>query len=398
MRPGAVAVLAAALIAALCAGMFLGGHPESLPDPLREAFVDDEASLTAEAADVIEDNYYRSVPSADLSEGSIQGMVRELQRLHKEDRFSHYFSPEQLRDFEDSISGQFGGIGVSVTPVPRGLRIAHVLRGTPAEEGGLEAGELIISVDGERIAGESSELVTAQIKGPVGTDVSLGVLNPTTGKRRKVILTRAEIDNTITFTRLRTVNGRKLGYVALLDFSEAAHAKLLQAVQRVRGQGAEGIVLDLRGNGGGLLREAVLTSSIFVPEDTVVVRTESRTQGDANYRAVGGNLPREPMVVLINRDTASAAEILTAAVADDAGATVVGTRSFGKGLVQQVIDLTNGGALDLTIGEYFTGDGESLAGRGIQPDVRTKDDPATPQDEALNRAFAVLGRSVAQTN
>ena len=378
--------------------MFLGGHPDALPDPLRDFFVDDQTSLTAEAMDVIEDNYYREVPSEELSEGSIQGMVRQLQRLHKEDRFSHYFTPEDLERFETSISGKFTGVGLSVIEVPRGLRIARVYPGTPAKEGGLETGELIISVNGKSIAGEDSELVTARIKGPEGTDVTLGVLNPQTGRQREVTLTRAEIDVPITLTRVRTVNGRKLGYVQLADFSEAAHTKLLQAVERVRKQGAEGLVLDLRGNGGGLLKEAILTSSIFVPKDTIVVRTDSRTQGSANYRAVGGNLPEEPTVVLINRDTASAAEILTASVADDAGATVVGTRSYGKGLVQQVIDLSNGGALDLTIGEYLTGDGESLAGVGIHPDVRASDDPATPPDEALNRAFSVLSRSVAQEN
>ena len=396
MKQGGVAVLAAAVIAALCAGMFLGGHPDSLPEPLRKIFVDDDTLLTAEAIDVIEDNYYRAVPSEALREGSIQGMVRQLQRLHKDDRFSHYFTPEDLDRFETAISGKFTGVGLSVTEVPRGLRIARVYPGTPAKEGGLQAGELIVAVNGETIAGEDSELITAQIKGPEGTDVTLGVLNPQSGERREVTLTRAEIDVPITITRVRKINGRRLGYVGLADFSEDAHAKLLRAVQRVRDRGAEGLVLDLRGNGGGLLREAILTSSIFVPKDTVVVRTESRTQGNAAFRATGGSLPEEPTVVLINRDTASAAEILTAAVADDAGATVVGTRSFGKGLVQQVIDLSNGGALELTIAEYFTGDGESLAGTGIQPDVRTEDRPATPRDEALDRAFSVLSRSVAQ--
>src|SRR5688572_23000929 len=180
--------------------MFLGGHPETLPDPLRDVFVDDEAGLTAEAADVIEDNYYRSVPSEDLSEGSAQGMVRELQRLHSEDRFSHYFTPEDLERFETSISGKFTGVGLSVTEVPRGLRIARVYPGTPAKDGGLQPGELIVAVNGNTIAGEDSELVTARIKGPEGTDVELGVFNPQTKKTRDVTLTRAEIDVPITLT------------------------------------------------------------------------------------------------------------------------------------------------------------------------------------------------------
>jgi carboxyl-terminal processing protease len=394
LKPGGVAVLAAALIAAICAGMYLGGHPDSLPGPLRDTFVDEDTSLNAEAVGVIQDNYYRAIPSEDLSEGSIQGMVHELGKLHKEDRFSHYFTPEDLDRFETSISGKFTGVGLSVTEVPKGLRIARVYPGTPAKEAGLAPGELIVSVNGKSIAGENSELVTARIKGPEGTDVKLGILDPTTGKRREVTLTRAEIDVPITLTRIKKLNGHKLGYVELADFSDGANVKLEQAVERVRRQGAEGLVLDLRGNGGGLLREAILTSSIFVPEGTVVVRTDSRTQGHADYRATGGNLPRQPTVVLINRDTASAAEILTAALMESGGAEVVGTRSYGKGLVQQVLDLSNGGALDLTIGEYLTGNGVSLAGTGIHPDVQAKDIPRTPPDEGLNRAYQVLGRSL----
>ena len=118
----------------------------------------------------------------------------------------------------------------------------------------------------------------------------------------------------------------------------------------------------------------MLTASVFLPEDDVVVRTESRTQGDATYETVGDNLPALPIVVLIDRNTASAAEILTAALADNAGAEVVGTRSYGKGVFQQEIGLSNGGALKLTIGEYFTPDGVNLAGRGIHPDVQARDD------------------------
>ena len=121
-----------------------------------------------------------------------------------------------------------------------------------------------------------------------------------------------------------------------------------------------------------------------------MVSTDSRTQGHAVYRTVGGNLPAVPIVVLIDRNTASAAEILTAALADDAGATVVGTRSFGKGVFQQEELLSNGGALKLTVGEYFTPSGANLAGRGIHPDVPARDDPATQRDEMLNRALRVL--------
>ena len=150
-------------------------------------------------------------------------------------------------------------------------------------------------------------------------------------------------------------------------------------------------MLDLRANGGGLLEEAVLTASIFLPEDEVVVSTDSRTQGHTVYKTVGDNLPAVPVVVLIDRNTASAAEILTAALADNADAKVVGTRSYGKGVFQQEIGLSNGGALKLTIGEYFTPDGVNLAkSHGIHPDVKASDDLQTAPDEALDRALGVL--------
>jgi carboxyl-terminal processing protease len=155
-------------------------------------------------------------------------------------------------------------------------------------------------------------------------------------------------------------------------------------------QGAEGILLDLRGNGGGLLNEAVLTASIFVDEG-VIVKTRSRTQGNRTYDAEGNAIDAPPMVALINRDTASAAEILTAALAHYEIAKVVGTRSFGKGVFQEVIPLEAGGALDLTVGEYFTAAGDSLFPKGIEPEVRAADRPRTRRDEALDVALEEIG-------
>jgi carboxyl-terminal processing protease len=387
---GRAAALAAALIAALCAGLWLGGHPAELPRPLQEAFVGDATALNAEAISVIEDNYFRRVGTKELGNASVDGMVRSIRRRYR-DRFSHYFSPENLARFNESISGRFSGVGLSVSEVSRGLRVGRVFPRTPAARAGIAVGDLIVSVNGGSIAGEDADIATAKIKGPQGTEVTIGVLRPATGRTRSVRLTREQIALPIATSRVVEAGGRKLGYVALLGFTEGAHAFLQRAVRKVEQRGVEGIVLDLRGNGGGLLKEAVLTSSIFLPKGEVVVSTRSRTQGSTVYKTVGGNLPPRPMVVLINRDTASAAEILASALADDGDATVVGTRSFGKGVFQQVIDLSGGGALDLTIGEFFTADGISLAGKGIKPDVRALDRPQTPADEGLRRALGVLG-------
>ncbi|HSK49016.1 MAG TPA: S41 family peptidase [Solirubrobacterales bacterium] len=390
---GAIA-FGAALIALFCAGLWLGGHPGKLPSSLRDPFVAEPVSLASEATEAIRDNYYRPVGEEELGNASLQGMVRELRRRN-EDRFSEYFSEEALEHFNQALSGRFTGIGLSVTEVKRGLRAVQVFRDSPAEAAGIEVGETIVSVEGDSIAGVSSEAATAKIKGPEGTEVTVGVLDPKSGEVRELRLTRAEVALPIVSRKLVEVGRRKLGYVRLLAFSEGAHALLGQAVRKVTGEGAEGIVLDLRGNGGGLLQEAVLAASVFLPEGEVVVTTDSRTQGHAEYRTVGGNLPPLPTVVLVDRSTASAAEILAAALADQAGAEVVGTRSFGKGVFQQEIELANGGALKLTIGEYFTPDGTNLAeSRGIHPDVRIADDPATAVDEARQRALGVLASQV----
>ncbi len=390
MSGGRLAAGLAAVIVALCAGLYLGGHPSSLPEPVRNVFVDDSSSLTAEASDVIRDNYFRSVSQSDIDDSSLNGIVDHLRRRYH-DRFSHYFDPEDLGRFDQSINGRFTGVGLSVIEVKKGLQIAEVFDGSPAKRSGILPDDVVVSVNGKSIAGEDSDLVTARIKGPEGTKVRIGVLRPSTGKTRQITLTREAIDLPIVTDEMRNIDGRRVGYIDFVSFTDGVNQQLRKAVDTVRSKGAEGIVLDMRANGGGLLQEAILSASIFVPEGKVVVSTRSRTQGNEVYRAVGGDIGDFPVVVLVDRGTASAAEILTAAMSEDADATVVGTRTFGKGVFQQVLDLPNGGALDLTVGEFYTADGTNLAGKGFKPDIHVSDKPATKPDEGLDKALSVLG-------
>ena len=394
MRAGPAAALAAVVF--LCVGLWLGGHPGKLPESLRNVFVDETSSLSGEAAEIIESNYYRDVSRGELNDGSIAGMVQALRRRNKEDRFSQYFDPEQAKVLEEETEGRFSGVGLTVDEVKRGLRVVQAFKGSPAADAGIEPGDLIVSVDGKSIAGEPSQLSTAKIKGPEGSDVKLGVLRPPSGRTRRLTIKRQEIAAPIVESSLRSVGGERLGYVHLLGFSRGAHGPLRAAAQRLEKRGAQGLLLDLRGNPGGLLSEAVLTSSVFLPKDRKVVTTVARTEGKHVYRAEGDPVPRRPMVVLIDRGTASAAEILASALADNGLATVIGTRSFGKGLFQDVLDLSNGGRLDISVGKFFTAAGISLAPKGIQPDVYAKDNPQTKADEGLQRALAVLSGEVAK--
>jgi C-terminal peptidase prc len=275
--------LAALLLIVLAAGLWAGGHPAKLPPPLRDVFVDDSAGLTAEASELIEGNYYRAVPEEELADSSLRGMVRGLRRIYR-DRFSEYFSAAMLTRFNEEIEGRFSGIGLSVTEVGAGLRVVDVFERSPAERAGIEVGETIVSVDGRSIAGLGSNAATALIKGPEGTEVTVGVRARKGGEARRERLTRAEIRVPVVDSELVAVDGEKLGYAHLAAFSEGAHGALKQAVRRLQKRGAEGLVLDLRGNGGGLLEEAVLTASVFLPEGETVVTTESRTQAVAADR------------------------------------------------------------------------------------------------------------------
>lgn len=385
---------AVGLVAMLAVGLWLGAHPRQLPEPVRGWVVDEPAGLTAEAAEAIQDSYYRSVGEQELGNASLQGMVRELRKRHG-DRFTEYFSPEALAAFNEQIEGRFSGVGLSVIEVPKGLRVAEVFPRSPAVEAGIEVGDTIVSVEGKSIAGKTSDESTRLIKGPEGTEVTLGVRDGKTGKTRKLTVTRAEVTLPNVSSRVEEVDGRRLGYVQLLSFSEGAHGQLARGVEKVKEKGAEGIVLDLRHNPGGLLDEAVLTASLFLPEGEVVVRTDSRTQGESVHKTTDGRISKLPIVVLIDRGTASAAEILAAALADDAGAEIVGSRSYGKGVFQEERALSNGGALKLTVGEYFTPDGVNLAeSKGIHPDVKVQDDLETKADEAEQRALEVLAGQV----
>ncbi len=379
-------------------GMWAGGHPDRLPDSLREIFVAGEVtspSVSDQAADLIRDRYFRVTDPEQVQDASVAGMVRRLRREYN-DRFSHYFTPEQNQQLSESLEGSFSGVGMTVGRNDSdGLEVGYVFRRSPAAQAGIKAGDVIVSVDGESIRGEEVDLIVAKIKGPEGTDVTLGIRKDGKGKAREVKLTREEIRVPITANRVREVNGRKLGYVQLTTFSEGAGSALKRAVERVIDKGAEGVVLDLRENGGGLLPEAIFTSSIFIDKGNVIVETRSRTEGNATYRAIGGNIETPPIVVLVNNNTASAAEILAAALQEDLGAPVVGTRTFGKGVFQQVLELGNGGSLDLTVGEFLTASGVSLAGKGLKPDVYAPLPDKATRDVQLNRAFDVLSGEVA---
>jgi carboxyl-terminal processing protease len=374
----------------LAVGIWLGGHPDNLPGPVRDVLVaDTQGRVFDEALDTLERDYYRDVDRDALLDRSLEEAVGSL-----DDRFSHYFPPRDYNDFQEATEGRFEGVGMTVEAVRRGLRVLTVYEGSPAARGGLKPGDLILAVDGRSIAGASSEQSTARIKGPAGTSVRLTVR--TDGRDRDVTLRRAEVEIPVVDAGMRRMDGKKFAYVRLESFTSGAHGAVGDAVRGLLNKGADGVVLDLRDNGGGLLNEAVLVSSIFVP-DGKIVSTRGRSRPERVYEATGGAIDEDvPVAVLVNGRTASASEIVSGALQDRDRATVVGTRTFGKGVFQEIEPLSNGGALDITVGEYFLPSGRNLGGPGVEtgsgiaPDVRAEDDPDTPRDEAVQAAMREL--------
>jgi carboxyl-terminal processing protease len=380
-------LLAILLPVMLAAGIWLGGHPENLPDPVRDTLVaDSEGRVFEEALDTIERDYYREVDRDELLDQSLERAVGSL-----DDRFSHYFAPRDYTDFQAATEGKFEGVGMTVEEVERGLRVLTVYDGSPAARGGLEPGDVITHVNGRSIAGQSSEESTTRIKGPAGTPVRLTVRSG--GESRELTLRRAEVEIPVVEAEMRRSGGREIAHVRLAGFTSGAHGEVGEAVRRLLKEGADGVVLDLRDNGGGLLNEAVMVSSIFIP-DGKIVTTRGRSRPEQVYEATGDAIDEDvPVVVLVNDRSASASEIVTGALQDRDRATVVGTRTFGKGVFQEIEPLANGGALDITVGEYFLPSGRNLGGggvsrgAGVSPDVQAEDDPKTPRDEALLAAL-----------
>src|SRR4051794_18666798 len=386
--PGVLGILVALIPIALVLGIFLGGHPGTLPGFARDALVNDsDGRLYEEAMDTIQRDYYRKIDRDKLLNTSLSAAVESLQ-----DQFSHYFSPEDYSAFQLDTEGQFEGVGMAVKTVKEGLRVEEVYDDSPAKAGGLKVGNIIVSVNGKPLAGKTSDQSTALIKGPAGSAVRLGLKDG-----RSLTMKRAKVDIPIVQGEMkRAADGKKIAWVRQAGFTSGSGAAVKKAVNEQLAKGAEGVVLDLRHNGGGLLNEAVSVASVFLP-DGRVVSTKGRARPERVYNAEGGAIKGSiPVVVLVDEGSASASEIVTGALQDRKRAKVVGTRTFGKGVFQEIERLPNGGALDITVGEYFTPTGRNLGGGGVRrgagitPDITASDDPKTVKDEALDKALETV--------
>ncbi|MEO7294507.1 MAG: S41 family peptidase [Candidatus Limnocylindria bacterium] len=392
--------LAAVVGALLFAGGYLAGGSGSgsgcaAPDEAFAAF--------CEAYDRIQREYVDELDSEKLAEGAIEGMFQ----YGVEDPYSGYMPPEQYRQALGDLSGSFSGIGAEMairntedaadlaacTELSETCRLVVVapLAGTPAEEAGLLAGDFVLAVDGESVDGTTMEDQISQIRGESGTDVTL-TLERDGAEPFDVTITRSAIE--IQEVEIRMISDH-IGYIALNGFSAPAADQFGVGLASLLEDGADQIVFDLRDNPGGYIDSAQQVASQFI-DDGLIFTQESAGNDIKRYESTGDGIaerPDLPIVVLINGGSASASEIVAAALQETGRATLIGEPSFGKNTVQVWGRLENEGGIRITISRWFTPDHNSVAPDGIQPDIeaaRTADTPPEV-DPVLDAALAFLG-------
>jgi carboxyl-terminal processing protease len=309
-----------------------------------------------------------------LARGAVKGMIKALK--DGDDPYALFYSPSGFQSFQELTSGHFSGIGVWLKQKGGRLEIVSVLPSTPALEAGLARGDVLRNIDGRSVEEMTVDEAVARIKGRAGTKVEIGVQRR--GSPLSFTITRKSIE----LPNLVARRTGDLGYVRLLGFARGAGAQLRSEVHDLTEAGVEGIVLDLRDNGGGLFSEGIDVASVFI-DDGKIVTYRARSEPERVYRAGGEAFETIPLVVLVNEGTASASEIVAGALQDRERAILVGEQTYGKGSVQEIFPLSDASALKLTTGAYFTPDGRNISGQGIEPDVQVDSDRTAQRQRAV---------------
>jgi carboxyl-terminal processing protease len=420
-------VAAAALI---FSGLLLGMAP-GVNDAVSEALGFDQASdvgldydLQEEVFEDLSATYYEQVDPEIVQTGAINGMLAALG-----DPYTVYYDPEEYASLMEETAGSYSGVGMVVGMEERIVTIVSVFEGSPAEAADIQPGDIVLSVDGVSSEGRTLDDVVSGIKGPEGSPVVLEMYRPAAvavdtavgggtaeeapadedmqaleditadlsalpegGTTEAYTLTRRAIVVPTTEVEMLRAEGDKVAHITLYTFNnDHASQELRDAVATaIEDDGADAIILDLRGNGGGLLTASIEVASIFI-ESGVIVSTAGLHSPEEEFTASGNAFEDIPLWVLVDENTASASEIVAGALQDYGRATIVGETTFGKGLVQSLYPLSNGGALKVTTAVYLTPTGRDINATGIVPDIAAPDDPATEDvDETVQKALELI--------
>ncbi|GAB4252978.1 MAG: S41 family peptidase [Thermoleophilia bacterium] len=402
------------LVVIFTAGLVIGLHPQTRAalDGLMDFTVsageyESIFPLQREVLRELESGYYREIDLGELQDDAVRGLLEGLG-----DEYTSYMTPEEYDLFREHAGGAYSGVGMTVEMKAGLVTVVSTFEGSPAEEAGLQPGDIILGVDGESVRGEQLEEVVSKIKGPEGTRVDLRIYRlpaeirreafpedapqdeihlPEGGETLELTLERREISIPVVRTEIeRAPDGTRVLYLRFLTFSEESSEKLRRPLERYVSEGdIDHVVLDLRRNGGGLLAEAVDVASLFI-EDGIIVTTEGLNSPPERYVAEGDAFESVNLYVLVDEFSASASEIVAGALQDTSRGLLIGEKTFGKGLVQTVEPLSNGGALKITTAVYKTPSGRDINEKGIEPDIEAPDDETTEVDETLERALELI--------
>ena len=298
----------------------------------------------------------------ELYKAAISGIITKL-----DDPYSEYLTTEDLKEFSEDMEGEYVGVGMAVQKKKgEPMEVTSPFVGSPAEKVGIRIKDKIIKVDGKDILPLTATETTKMLKGKENTKVEIEITREGQKNPLKFVVTRAKIKLEMVESKMLD---NKIGYVSLLRFGNNVGDEVQKAVENLQSQGMKGLILDLRLNPGGSLQEAQDISSLFVKED-LIVSLKYKSGQEQKYMRTKQQLGNFPMVVLINKGSASASEIVTGVIKDYKRGTVIGETTFGKGIVQQIIPLKSNDAIKLTIAQYFTPKGNYIHGKGIEPDIK----------------------------
>ena len=348
-------------------------------DPIKN--IDSIAKNLKTFRKVIDENYIGEIDEQKIIDETIKGYVNGL-----DDEYSEYMTKEEWDEFQAQALGNYVGIGIYMaTDKNDNVVVLSCIKDTPAESAGLESGDTIVKVNDESVLGVSSDIVATKIKGEEGTTVKLTVLRGDEYKDFEI--KRQAIKVFHVETKMLENN---IGYIQLMTFDDGCAEEIRNAYNEIKSQGAQKIILDLRDNTGGIVSECLKIADMIIPEgNKLMITVDAKDNKKIDYSNIKPEIT-EDMVVLVNGYSASASEILTGALKDNGRAQIVGTKTYGKGVIQSVLELTDGSVLKLTVNEYYTPNEIKINKVGIEPDYSLEDDKETKEDEQLNKAIELL--------
>jgi len=322
---------------------------------------------------MLQDTYYKEITDEELEEAAIKGMFNSL------DPYTTYYNAEETSTFEENVSGTYVGIGIKMESFNGYINVNQVFNNSPAKNAGVLPQDHIIKVNGQDVTGWTTTKVAALIRGEKGTEVTVTFAR----KNDTYEATMKRADVQVESCYLDILND-EIGYIKIEEFNASTYSEFESMYKTLKIIGTDKLIIDLRDNYGGYLSQCVAVSKLIVPKGPIVSIKYKNPDEDITYRSILNKKDMD-IVVLVNNNTASASEIVAGALQDTKSATIVGTQTYGKGVVQKMYNLKNGGSVKITVAEYLTPNGTSINGVGITPDVIVEDEV-----EQLNKAIEIL--------